>query len=124
MKMIAALIGFGVLCGSAMAQNAVTNDTLTAGTLYSGCLASDATGSDDGLCNTYFRWLTDGLFVMEQMSLSGRRTCMPEREAVSVADARRMFNRYMTTHPQDAGHSAGLISAMAVIQSFPCRGSN
>jgi hypothetical protein len=124
MKTVAALIGFGVLCGSAVAQNAVTNDPLTAGMLYSVCLASDATGSNDGLCDIYFRGLTDGLFVMEQMSLIGQRACMPEKEAIGAADARRMFNRHMTAHPEDAGHSAGLITAMAVIRSFPCRGSN
>jgi hypothetical protein len=124
MKTVAALIGFGVLCGSAMAQNAVTNDPLTAGMLYSFCLASDATKSNDGLCDIYFRGLTDGLFVMEQMGLVGQRTCMPEKEAIDAVDARRVFNGYMTAHPEDASHSAGLIAAMAVIRSFPCRGSN
>jgi hypothetical protein len=122
MKTVAAVMLLGVLCIPATAQNAVTNDTLTAGTLYSGCLASDAVGSNDGLCDTYFRGLTDGLFIMEQMKLSSLRTCMPEKEAIGVADARRMFNRHMVDHPEDAGHSAGLIAAMAVIRSFPCRG--
>jgi hypothetical protein len=123
-KAIVTVIAFSALCGSATAQNAITDDPLTAGTLYSACLASDATKSNDGLCDIYFRGLTDGLFVMEQMNLVGQRTCMPEKEAIGAVDARRMFNRHMTAHPEDAGHSAGLIAAVAVIRSFPCRGSD
>lgn len=112
------------LVSSAFAQNSTTNDTLTAGAFYSACLASDATGSDDGLCNSYFRGLTDALFVMEQMNLSHRLTCIPTQTAVSVEDARRMFNRWMTAHPENAANSAGLIAATAVINSFPCPKAN
>ena len=121
---MAAVVALGSIGGSAIAQNATTNDSLTASTLYSVCRDSDTTGTNDGLCNTYFRGLTDGLYVMEQMHLHGRRTCMPGGEAVSNADARHMFNGYMATHPQDAGRSAGLIAAMAVILSFPCPAAN
>lgn len=105
---------------SAHAANSATNDNLTAGMLYTSCLQLDAAGSDDGLCNMYFRGLTDGLFVMEQMNLSHKPTCMPDNTAVDVAGARRYFNRWMATHPQNAGNSAGLIAAMSVIYAFPC----
>ena len=105
---------------NAGAQNAITNDTLTAGTLYQGCLASDALGSDDSLCNTYFRGLTDGLYIMQQMSRAQKPTCMPSTTAVSVADARRFFNRWMTQHAETAGNSAAVVAAMAVIGAFPC----
>ena len=125
MRLIAILL-FAVLLfattSSAQQPNKTTNDTLTAGLLYQACMTSDATGSDDGICNSYFRGLTDALFVMQQMARSQRPTCMPNETAVSIPEARRQFNRWMTIHSDAAAHSAGLIASFAVISSFPCKG--
>ncbi|MGH7014142.1 MAG: Rap1a/Tai family immunity protein [Stellaceae bacterium] len=106
---------------SAQQQSPISNDNLTAGLLYKACLLSDATGSNDQLCNMYFRGLTDGLYIMQEMSRGGKPTCMSDDTPISVPDARRFFNAWMTTHTDAASHSAGLIAAFAVFNAFPCQ---
>jgi hypothetical protein len=120
-KLLAIITVLASLTTAAQANNAVTNDDLTAGKLYTSCVQLDAVGSDDGLCNMYFRGLTDALFVMAQMNLSHRPTCMPENTAIDVAEARRIFNRYMATHSGAAQHSAGLMAAFAIFEAYPCK---
>jgi hypothetical protein len=114
------LAGLSLLSGIAQAQNLTATGTLTAGSLYKTCLSSGALGADYDVCNVYFRGLVDALFIMQEMNLAKKPVCMPGDASISVEDARRFFNRWMTLHPGNASNSAGLVAAMAVIGAYPC----
>jgi Rap1a immunity proteins len=116
----------GSLSVAATAQS-TTNDTFTAGSLYSACThnVSDAKTKEDiefveQICTGYLRGLTDALFVMQSLANVGQRTCMPKDQAISISEAREVFQTYLRARPQDIVHSAGLVAAMSLVAAYKC----
>jgi hypothetical protein len=109
-----------------------SKDSLTAASLYAICThsVSDANTAKDHqeletICTTYFRGLTDALFVMQSLQDQGTRTCLPTNEAISIQNARVTFEGWLREHPNAAANSAGLVAAMSLVYAHKCgTGSN
>jgi hypothetical protein len=106
-----------------------SNDTFTASSLYAACTHTvrDANTPKDHefleqVCTTYFRGLTDGLFVMQSLASNGTRTCMPSNNAISIQEARVIFEGWLQSHPNVASNSAGLVAAMSLVYAHKCGG--
>jgi hypothetical protein len=115
-----------------ISANAETSrDSFTAAALYTACThsAPDANTPADHeyleqLCTTYFRGLTDALFVMQSLADKGTHTCMPANEPISIQQARVVFERFLQSHPNAVENSAGIVSAMAQVYAHKCSGGN
>ena len=115
----------------AHAQEKPSNDTFTAGSLYAVCSHSVATANTpkdheylETVCTTYFRGLTDALFVMQSLADQGTPTCMPRNEAIGIQKARVLFETWLRNHPSAANNSAGLVAAMSLVYANKCPVSN
>lgn len=116
----------GSLPVAAMART-TSNDTFTGRSLYSACThnVSDANTKEDiefieQICTGYLRGLTDALFVMQSLTNVGQKTCLPRDQAISVAEAREVFQTYLRGHPQAISNSAGLVAAMSLVAAYKC----
>jgi hypothetical protein len=125
--LLASLLFFTLICEPIVAQP-ISNDSFVAASLYSGCTHSvkDArTKADQDFleqtCTTYLRGLTDALFVMQSLQSRGTKTCLPTDAAITIVEARSVFQAYLANHPKDVGNSAGLIAAMSLVAAHKCR---
>jgi hypothetical protein len=120
-----------VFAGIISANAQTSGDSFTAAALYTACThsAPDANTEADHeyleqLCTTYFRGLTDALFVMQSLADKGTRTCMPVSEPIGIQQARVVFEGFLQSHPNAAKNSAGIVSAMAQVYAHKCSGGN
>ena len=123
-----ALLATFVFCAGAVAQTSITTDSLDASKLYAICnhkVAGTPTAKDlsdlDTICVSYFRGLTDGLFMMQSMFDAKMRTCLPTQTAIDVKDAQQAFRAYIEKNPKFLKNSAGLVAAMSLIVANPCK---
>ncbi|MGH6879036.1 MAG: Rap1a/Tai family immunity protein [Rhizomicrobium sp.] len=115
------------VCVDMAACEPVSNDSFVASSLYAACThsVSDAKTKADQeyleqTCTTYLRGLTDALFVMQSLQARGTATCLPTDQAISVQEARSVFETYLRDHPQVASNSAGLVAAMSLVAAHHC----
>ena len=93
--------------------------SLTADQLHRLC-ATAALDAAEGTCTSYFLGLTEGMYLMQEMTDSHRSPCMPTEVAIRVSDARRLFENYLRSHPQFATKSAGVVAGTAIATAFQC----
>lgn len=125
MRFFAIVIVCSLLVVPAYGQK--STDSFTAASLYAVCThsVSDATTEKDRedletICTSYFRGLTDALFVMQSLHEQGTRTCLPINTAISIQEARTTFEGWMREHPNTATNSAGLVAAMSLVYAHKC----
>jgi hypothetical protein len=74
----------------------------------------------DLMCTSYFRGLTDALYMSQVFASKGARTCMPDSSPISVSDARDAFEKWLRAHPNALQNSAGLVASWAVLDQYKC----
>ena len=96
----------------------------TAQTLYSLChpdTKEPSLNSEPGgnACATYMLGLTDGMFMMQELSGNSAAPCFGNT-SVDVPKARQLFDEFLKNHPSAASYSAGLVVGMAVAEAYRC----
>jgi uncharacterized protein YbjT (DUF2867 family) len=131
-KAISLLLALAIPAGLALiacteAGSGTSKDSFVAASLLASCThsVSDARNQKDKgdlelVCATYFRGLTDAMFVMQALADHGTRTCLPQDEAVGIPEARAVFQTYVRDHPESASNSAGLVATMALVGVHKC----
>lgn len=102
-----------------------SNDVFKAEALHAVCNAPSSTAKADkdladGMCESYFRGLTDGLFLMKASLDHGDAGCLPSESPISEAEAKGDFELFLRDHPDAAKNSAGLVATFAIMRAHPC----
>lgn len=102
-----------------------SNDTFKAEALHTVCNSpSTAAKADkdlaDGICESYFRGLTDGLFLMKTALNHGDAACLPTESPISASEAKGDFELFLRDRPDTAKNSAGLVATFAIMRAHPC----
>lgn len=113
------LIPLLVLIVSLVHDAKAEDKPLTADQLHRLC-TTNALDAAEGTCNSYFLGLTDGMYLMQELTDIHRSPCMPTEVAIRISDARRLFETYLRSHPQLATNSAGLVAGTAIATAFQC----
>ena len=112
----------------ALSARAQTQDSFSAAMLFSACagptpdvVTKDARANFENICNAFLRGITDAVFVMQSLQANGTKTCFALDQPISVDVARATFLAYLREHPKALQNAAGLVAAMSLIWSNPCR---
>ena len=102
-----------------------SNDTFKAEDLHVVCNpptgANPATrDSTAQICESYFRGLTDGLFLMKSFIDSGNAGCLPADSPISTGEARGDFELFLRDHPEAAQNSAAIAVGFGIMRAHPC----
>ena len=129
-KLLAIAAAVATICTSAIAQvGGPSNDTFKAKNLAAICSAPSGSSNAiiqqaEAACISYFRGLTDGLFIGKTFTDGGKTRCMPTGTAISTDEAKQDFERYLEARPEAAENSAGVVASFAIISAHQCGSSN
>ncbi len=106
---------------------APSTDTFKASNLHDFCTMAAHTRDEtvqtiaEATCTVYLRGLTDGLFMMQILASKQRAACFPITAAIDVSEARRLFELWLASHPDQSVNSAAVVAFTALASAYPCK---
>jgi hypothetical protein len=116
MKKIGTLLaGMMALAGSPVAGQGMGPD------LCEACVSAGKGTVKSDFCNLYLKGISEGLFIGQDVTSQGLKTCLPENEALDVRQTRAIVEKFMREHPERLNQKAGSLVFEALVQAFPCK---